>query len=337
MEFLNKLYESNYFGIGLFAVISFLVVTFLVVLFFGKKDEKRRKFESTNIDTFKETGEPIKLETPVAETTPVTPVNPVEPIAPVAPINYDVPEKPVNTEPISPVIEPVNGIINEATPITENVAPTVVPITPVVPVEPIVPIINEPATPVIAEPVAPINYEVPVSPVNVEPISPVNIEPIKINIPVSEEPKVMEPVKITIPNEPVTPTPVVEPIIEKDVTPIITEPVIMASPEINDTYYKPVEKVESENVSVPTIDFDAIAESISKELDELEKSTAENNHEEVKVTPISEINRGTTNQFSSVYVNTPTFTPINEHIDLPKKIDLPTKKDNEIEPENYNL
>ena len=27
MDFLNKLYESNYFGIGLFAVIAFLVVT----------------------------------------------------------------------------------------------------------------------------------------------------------------------------------------------------------------------------------------------------------------------------------------------------------------------
>ena len=42
MNFLDKLYESNYFGIGLFAVISFLVVTFLIVLFFGKRDEKRR-------------------------------------------------------------------------------------------------------------------------------------------------------------------------------------------------------------------------------------------------------------------------------------------------------
>ena len=43
MDFLDKLYSSNYFGIGLFAVIAFLVVTFLVVLFFGKKDEKKRK------------------------------------------------------------------------------------------------------------------------------------------------------------------------------------------------------------------------------------------------------------------------------------------------------
>ena len=37
MDFLDKLYSSNYFGIGLFAVIAFLVVTFMVVLFFGKK------------------------------------------------------------------------------------------------------------------------------------------------------------------------------------------------------------------------------------------------------------------------------------------------------------
>ena len=73
MNFLDKLYESNYFGIGLFAVISFLVVTFLIVLFFGKRDEKRR-LESTKElqkkdveNTFKETSEPVSLETPVSE------------------------------------------------------------------------------------------------------------------------------------------------------------------------------------------------------------------------------------------------------------------------------
>jgi len=132
-------------------------------------------------------------------------------------------------------------------------------------------------------------------------------------------------------------TPIVEPIIKEEVKPIITEPVIMDSPVINDTYYQPIEKPETENVSVPNIDFDAIAESISKELDELEKSSAENKYEEVKVTPINEINHNVNNQFSSVYVNTPKFAPINEAIDLPKKIDLPTKKDNDIEPENYNL
>ena len=47
MEFLYKLYESEYFGIGLFIVITILTFLFLVILFFGKKDEKVRKLEET--------------------------------------------------------------------------------------------------------------------------------------------------------------------------------------------------------------------------------------------------------------------------------------------------
>ena len=43
MEFLYKLYSNNYFGIGLFIVITVLAFSFLVILFFGKKDEKKRK------------------------------------------------------------------------------------------------------------------------------------------------------------------------------------------------------------------------------------------------------------------------------------------------------
>lgn len=42
MEFLYELYSNNYFGIGLFIVITVLTFSFLVVLFFGKKDEKNR-------------------------------------------------------------------------------------------------------------------------------------------------------------------------------------------------------------------------------------------------------------------------------------------------------
>lgn len=42
MEFLYKLYSNNYFGIGLFIVITILAFTFLIILFFGKKDEKAR-------------------------------------------------------------------------------------------------------------------------------------------------------------------------------------------------------------------------------------------------------------------------------------------------------
>ena len=97
MDFLNKLYESNYFGIGLFAVICVLVVAFLIVLFFGKKDEKKRNLEETaklNLqneqNTFNETTPETPVEVAVAPTLEtVEPVTPVPPVEPVAPINIE--------------------------------------------------------------------------------------------------------------------------------------------------------------------------------------------------------------------------------------------------------
>lgn len=74
MEFLYKLYESEYFGIGLFIVITILTFLFLVILFFGKKDEKVRKLEETkkleleNETAFKQTNDNIEdLSIPVIE------------------------------------------------------------------------------------------------------------------------------------------------------------------------------------------------------------------------------------------------------------------------------
>ena len=43
MEFLYKLYSNDFFGIGLFIVITILAFSFLVILFFGKKDQKTKK------------------------------------------------------------------------------------------------------------------------------------------------------------------------------------------------------------------------------------------------------------------------------------------------------
>ena len=66
MTFLDRLYSSNYFGIGLFAVISFLVVSFLVVLFFGKRDQKKRSLEIAHEveveNAFKETKKKFDLK-----------------------------------------------------------------------------------------------------------------------------------------------------------------------------------------------------------------------------------------------------------------------------------
>ena len=50
MEFLYRLYSNNYFGIGLFIVITILAFAFLIILFFGKKDEKERKEKKKSIE-----------------------------------------------------------------------------------------------------------------------------------------------------------------------------------------------------------------------------------------------------------------------------------------------
>ena len=61
MEFLNELYSNEYFGIGLFIVITILAFSFLVILFFGKKDEKARLEKEQNKENEVKIEE-IKLE-----------------------------------------------------------------------------------------------------------------------------------------------------------------------------------------------------------------------------------------------------------------------------------
>ena len=299
MDFLNKLYESNYFGIGLFAVIAFLVVTFLIVLFFGKKDEKKRKLEATQKlaadNTFKETTEPTPAEIP-ANPEPVEPINleansivepvvmtPNEPLVkPVEPVTPIMPTPPINQEPINPIKEEDNFVDNLSIE------------------EPVRPVIDTPKVEPIITPVAPIIKDEPV------------VEP-----PV----KVVEPTKIEIPKETITP---VEPIIKEE------EPKLEINEEpVINTYYKPVEKSkEVEEVKVPNIDFDSLAKSISKELDELENNSRK--YEEIKVTPMSEVTKATTTRqpetFSSVYVGTPAKEMPKEEMKLPKRIDLQARK-----------
>ena len=300
MDFLNKLYESNYFGIGLFAVIAFLVVTFLIVLFFGKKDEKKRKLEATQKlaadNTFKETTEPTPVEIP-ANPEPVEPINleansivepvvmtPNEPLVkPVEPVTPIMPTPPINQEPINPIKEEDNHFV-------DNLSIE----------EPVRPVIDTPKVEPIITPVAPIIKDEPV------------VEP-----PV----KVVEPTKIEIPKETITP---VEPIIKEE------EPKLEINEEpVINTYYKPVEKSkEVEEVKVPNIDFDSLAKSISKELDELENNSRK--YEEIKVTPMSEVTKTTAPRqpetFSSVYVGTPAKEMPKEEMELPKRIDLPARK-----------
>lgn len=72
MEFLYRLYSNNYFGIGLFIVITVLAFTFLIILFFGKKDQKMR--EEKALQEKREASIPIQEETkePVDTIEPIT-------------------------------------------------------------------------------------------------------------------------------------------------------------------------------------------------------------------------------------------------------------------------
>ena len=317
MDFLDRLYSSNYFGIGLFAVIAFLVVTFLIVLFFGKKDEKKRNLEATkNLnteDTFKETSTPTPVEIPS---------NP----EPVAPINLE-PTVPEQETPVVPSIEPVQPIVDN------TLVDTVTPVMPVPPVAPISYNDNDYVDNLTVEEPQP----------SVPTIETPKVEPIITPVPATEEPKVeapikLEPTKIEAPTEPITPIIKEEPTINnetiiptktEEVTPIIKEeePKLQINEEpVLNTYYKPVEKNEAEPIKVPNIDFDAIAESISKELDELESDSKK--YEDVKVTPIREVTSHETERspqtFSSVYVKEePTQS---SKVELPKRIDLPARK-----------
>lgn len=280
MEFLNKLYESDYFGIGLFVVISFLVISFLIVLFFGKRDEKKRNTiiekDNNDVNAFKETTlvKPVEVSDVGAS---VILDNAVEKIEPV----------------ITPTIEPIN-----------NVEPVIMPEVPKN-VEPIISEVKEPITPVINE-----TFE------SVKPVEPIRIEPVKYEIPNNSQ--MVEPVRLSIPNDPVKITPI------EEINPVIQEekPIII-EPSVTESFYKPIESVNKPEIAVPNVDFDALAKSISDELDELEEKSNERKPEN---------SVPTSNQFSSVYVNEPV---VNSNANM--GMELPTMKKEEIKPESYDL
>ena len=69
MDFLESLYSIENFGIYLFVIIGILVLLFLIVLFFGKKDQKKRKELEEKLEQTK-----VSSQDSFAEVTPVTPV-----------------------------------------------------------------------------------------------------------------------------------------------------------------------------------------------------------------------------------------------------------------------
>ena len=70
MDLLENLYNIENFGIYLFIVIGILFILFLVILFFGKKDEKKRKLEETQLKEAEPPKEEIPVSNPVTETIP---------------------------------------------------------------------------------------------------------------------------------------------------------------------------------------------------------------------------------------------------------------------------
>ncbi len=149
-EFLNKLYNYEYFGTYLMISIAVLVLIFIIILIFGKKDQKHREIEETKklqqinentLNGFKETGEGIPLNvepnlsapvnTPVAEN-PVIPMpnlendtiivptldineslNNVAPATSVNQMNNEVPSvEPIINIPENTIVNPVNEANN---------------------------------------------------------------------------------------------------------------------------------------------------------------------------------------------------------------------------------
>lgn len=91
MEFLYKLYSNDFFGIGLFIVITILAFSFLIILFFGKKDEKARN-EINKINKELDNNEPLEAtKLPVEEVS----IEKVEEVIPQ--------EEPIVTENFGPV------------------------------------------------------------------------------------------------------------------------------------------------------------------------------------------------------------------------------------------
>ena len=105
MDFLESLYSIENFGIYLFVIIGILVILFLIVLFFGKKDQKKRKeleekLEQTKVsnrDAFAEVTPATSVEVPEKNSEEVKPVEPihidedkVQTVTDVAPTTNDV-------------------------------------------------------------------------------------------------------------------------------------------------------------------------------------------------------------------------------------------------------
>ena len=319
MEFLDKIYGSENFGIILFAVIMGLVVLFMIILFFGKRDEKKREIERTQklereaMNGFAETNNEVApLE--VAAPTPTV----VEETA-----NVEV-ENSIANE--MPVMEPLPTVDLEQ-PVLEPVSEPVL----TMPVEEPIMMNGEEVNNVVVEPVIP-------TAVNLEPMG---SEEVVNNAPIPEEPKK----EVEIPNfnfeelaasiaqelsalekqNQVAKEAKVEPVVEVNnsvseptfndlvkptvETPKVTRPITFSSVYIN----KPTEPVAPVEPVVPVMPQEPVR------MPEVTVAPVE------EVTPVQEV------------VVAPTPRPVNPmpNIDLPKPAEMPMLKQ-EAKPELVN-
>ena len=262
MEFLEKLYEMENFGLYLFGVIGILIVLFMIVLILGKRDQKKSKEqiseETTNVDS-----EP--KETPVVETKEeentsfafhdteeATPVQVEEPVMPKEEIKY---ENPVNEQ-----FSTTNSVLNDELPKEEAENTAVMPqvVEPVVDIEP--PKMEEAPTPTPSA--KEFDFDALANAISKE------LESIeKKETPKVEEPKTLdtnfktfEPVNVTEPKEEV----------KESVKPRPVMPTVFSSVYVNrEKEVKEPEKKEEEPVK-PTFDLPKMMD-LPKKADDSEK------------------------------------------------------------------
>ncbi len=324
MEFLYRLYSNDYFGIGLFIVITILAFSFLVILFFGKKDEKASNQEQQD--------------------NMINNIENNETATPIEPVNQNMESTSLGTMSLNSQNQP-----NETVAPTMEVPPVVEPVANMEPPTPVDNVMT--SNPQASNNIPNNNVEVNNMPENINnmnmnsnietPVNPVNKAPEENNFdPFTEIPKDIQDIKMPEsievseikPEEPTSTfgQPVFDsPTESKDwsndlfQSPLFDEPKNETNPTPTDI---PRPKVEEPTPVTPIMEEESIPNDIF--------ATPIDNS--MKKPPLS-------NQFSSVYLSNENPEPIKEEVspipkkpdfELPKTLDMPKlnqageKKDN---------
>jgi len=229
-DFLNNLYNNEYFGFYLIIAIIVLIILFLVILFFGKKDQRKREIEATkklqqiNADAFKEEQTEIKLEVNEINTNNLEDTIVVPEIE--APTLNNISDNEI-PEPVIPAVE------------IETQEPVIEPV-----IEPEIP---EVEIPIMETPV--VEMEVPV------------FEEEKV---LEEAPIIVEP-KIEIEEEPLLERIEEKPLIFEDTTKFGTEFIneVLETPQQEEINEEPI-KTEIPEIEVPVFNFDEVVKDVEE-------------------------------------------------------------------------